>query len=113
MITLSIDFAQKLRAMRRAEKITQQKFSEITGIALGSIKQYETGHQPARADIAFRVLQCDMFEKYTMWLLHDKTFPQAGQISPALSLDGSERHTESQDLTQTTQKSRRSSRSAG
>ncbi|AXC64847.1 helix-turn-helix transcriptional regulator [Salmonella enterica subsp. enterica serovar Ealing] len=113
MITLSIDFAQKLRAMRRAEKITQQKFSEITGIALGSIKQYETGHQPARADIAFRVLQCDVFEKYTMWLLHDKTFPQAGQIAPALSLDGSERHTESQDLTQTTQKSRRSSRSAG
>lgn len=113
MITLSIDFAQKLRAMRRAEKITQQKFSEITGIALGSIKQYETGHQPARADIAFRVLQCDVFEKYTMWLLHDKTFPQAGQVSPALSLDGSEKHTESQDLTQTTQKSRRSSRSAG
>lgn len=113
MITLSIDFAQKLRAMRRAEKITQQKFSEITGIALGSIKQYETGHQPARADIAFRVLQCDVFEKYTMWLLHDKTFPQAGQIAPALSLDGSERHTESQDLTQATQKSRRSSRNAG
>lgn len=113
MITLSIDFAQKLRAMRRAEKITQQKFSEITGIALGSIKQYETGHQPARADIAFRVLQCDVFEKYTMWLLHDKIFPQAGQVSPALSLDGSERHTESQDLTRTTQKSRRSSRSAG
>ena len=113
MITLSIDFAQKLRAMRRAENITQQKFSEITGIALGSIKQYETGHQPARADIAFRVLQCDVFEKYTMWLLHDKTLPSAGQISPALSLDGSERHTESQGLTQATQKSRRSSRSAG
>ncbi|HFZ9214410.1 TPA: helix-turn-helix domain-containing protein [Salmonella enterica subsp. diarizonae serovar 61:r:-] len=113
MITLSIDFAQKLRAMRRAEKITQQKFSEITGIALGSIKQYEAGHQPARADIAFRVLQCDVFEKYTMWLLHDKTFPQAGQIAPALSLDGSEGHTESQDLTQTTQKLPRSSRNAG
>ncbi|EDI2592642.1 transcriptional regulator, partial [Salmonella enterica subsp. enterica serovar Muenchen] len=31
-----MDFAQKLRAMRCAEKITQQKFSEITGIALGS-----------------------------------------------------------------------------
>ncbi|EIX3164388.1 helix-turn-helix transcriptional regulator [Salmonella enterica] len=113
MITLSIDFAQKLRAMRRAEKITQQKFSEITGIALGSIKQYETGHQPARADIAFRVLQCDVFEKYTMWLLHDKTFPQAGQIAPALSLDGSIQSEADQVSTETTQKSSRSRRNAG
>lgn len=24
-----------------------------------------------------------------MWILHDKTFPAAGQVAPALSLDGS------------------------
>ncbi|EJG5923191.1 helix-turn-helix transcriptional regulator [Salmonella enterica] len=113
MITISIDFAQKLRAIRRSEKITQQKFSEITGIALGSVKQYETGHQPARADIAFRVLQCEVFEKYTMWLLHDKILPQAGQVAPALSLDGSFQSEEDQASAKTVQKSRRSRHNAG
>lgn len=113
MLTLSIDYSQKLKKIRIAEHFTQQEFSELTSVSYGFIKQYESGHKPARADIAVRVLQIPLFEKYTMWLLHDKTFPQAGQIAPALSLDGSERHTESQDLTQTTQKSRRSSRNAG
>lgn len=106
MNTLSMDFAQKLRAIRHAEKITQQKFSEVTGIALGSVKSYEAGHQPARADIAIRVLQCSLFEKYTMWLLHGKTFPQAGQIAPALSLDGSGGSEAAQDSTTTNSKSR-------
>lgn len=113
MVNMSRDYAKKLKAIRNAEKLTQAQFSEVTGVSVGTIGNYESGYKPARIEVVERVINVERFEKYTMWILHDKTFPQAGQISPALSLDGPERHTESQDLTQTTQKSRRSSRSAG
>ncbi|EJM4266946.1 helix-turn-helix domain-containing protein [Salmonella enterica] len=113
MITLSIDYAEKLKQIRLAEHLTQQQFSDLTGVSYGFLKQYESGHKPARSDIAVRVLQCNLFEKYTMWLLHDKTFPQAGQISPALSLDGSVQSEGDQASTKTTPKSSRSRRNAG
>ncbi|EEU6580405.1 helix-turn-helix domain-containing protein [Salmonella enterica] len=113
MLTLSIDYSQKLKKIRIAEHFTQQEFSELTSVSYGFIKQYESGHKPARADIAVRVLQIPLFEKYTMWLLHDKTFPQAGQIAPALSLDGSIQSEVDQVSTETTQKSPRSRRNAG
>ncbi|HDC2547949.1 TPA: helix-turn-helix transcriptional regulator [Salmonella enterica] len=113
MVNMSRDYAKKLKAIRNAEKLTQAQFSDVTGVSVGTIGNYESGYKPARIEVVERVINVERFEKYTMWILHDKTFPQAGQIAPALSLDGSERHTESQDLTQTTQKSRRSSRSAG
>ncbi|MCH5495761.1 helix-turn-helix transcriptional regulator [Salmonella enterica subsp. diarizonae serovar 16:z10:e,n,x,z15] len=107
MSTLSIDFSSKLKAMRKTEKMTQQRFSDITGIALSTIKKYESGNQPARADIAVRVTQCNLFKKYTMWLLHDEPVPGVGQISPALSLDGSNHSEVDQVSTKTTQKSHR------
>ncbi|EBS1325927.1 XRE family transcriptional regulator [Salmonella enterica subsp. enterica serovar Muenchen] len=113
MVNMSRDYAKKLKAIRNAEKLTQAQFSEVTGVSVGTIGNYESGYKPARIEIVERVINVERFEKYTMWLLHDKPLPQSGQIAPTLSPDGSERHTESQDLIETTQKSRRSSRSAG
>lgn len=37
-----------------------------------------------------KVLQVELFEKYTMWLLHGKIAPLAGQIAPELSHIGSD-----------------------
>ncbi len=34
-------------------------------------------------------MQVELFEKYMFWLIKDKTAPEAGQIAPALSLNGS------------------------
>ncbi|MFH7179858.1 transcriptional regulator, partial [Klebsiella pneumoniae] len=34
--------------------------------------------------------QHPLFEKYTLWLMTDKTAPQAGQIAPALAHIGPE-----------------------
>jgi transcriptional regulator with XRE-family HTH domain len=85
-MTLSIDYAEKLRAIRKAEKLTQKQFSELTGLSSGTVRNYETGVTQARAEVMERVLQVDLFEKYTLWLIHDKTVPAAGQIAP--SLDG-------------------------
>ncbi|EDT2969344.1 helix-turn-helix transcriptional regulator [Salmonella enterica subsp. enterica] len=113
MTMSSIDYSKKLRQIREAEGLTQKQFAELTGLAVSTVRSYEGVGQTARAAIVEKVIQVDRFEKYMFWLMKDKTLPSAGQVAPALSLDGSERHTESQDLTQTTQKSRRSSRNAG
>lgn len=107
MTTLSIDYAQKLRAVRKAEGLTQQKFSDITGLNISTIKRYESGHQSARSETLEKVLQVQLFEKYTLWLIHGKTAPVAGQIAPALSLDGSEELAADPASTNTTQKSHR------
>ncbi|EMD3063240.1 XRE family transcriptional regulator, partial [Salmonella enterica] len=69
--------------------------------------------QTARAAIVEKVIQADRFEKYMFWLLKDKILPQAGQIAPALSLDGAEERADVQDSTGTIQKSPRSRRNAG
>ncbi|EDS4242161.1 helix-turn-helix transcriptional regulator, partial [Salmonella enterica subsp. enterica] len=70
---MSRNYAEKLRQIRKAEGLTQKDFSELTGVALGTIKKYETGHQPARAEVLESVIEVQMFEKYTLWLMTDKT----------------------------------------
>lgn len=87
---MSIDYAKKLREIRKAEGITQKVFSELTGLAIGTIKSYEAGHQSARSEIVERVINVPKFEKYTLWLMTDKTAPSVGQIAPSLSPDGQE-----------------------
>ncbi|EMQ3667294.1 helix-turn-helix transcriptional regulator [Salmonella enterica] len=109
----SRDYAQKLRKVRKGEGLTQKEFADLTGLSLSTIRNYESGQKTARAEIMESVLQVQRFEKYTMWLLHDKTFPQAGQIAPALSLDGSIQSEEDQVSIEITQKSPRSRRNAG
>ncbi|EJK5914064.1 helix-turn-helix transcriptional regulator [Escherichia coli] len=85
---MSRDYADKLRQIRKAEGMTQKVFAEHTGLALGTIKSYEAGHQSARSEIVERVVNILQFEKYTLWLMTDKTAPAAGQIAPPLSPDG-------------------------
>lgn len=107
MGTMSIDYAKKLKEIRSAEKLTQPQVSELTGLSLSFIKQYETGFKPARAEAMEAFLTVKQFKKYTMWLLHDEVLPLAGQINPALSLDGSDHSEVDQVSTETTPKSHR------
>lgn len=85
-----MNLAQKLRAIRKAEGLTQAKFCEISGIALGTVKNYEGGHQDPGINVVMQVTNAKPFEKYTLWLMTDKTAPQAGQIAPALAHIGPE-----------------------
>ena len=104
MVILSIDYAKKLRQIRKAEGLTQKQFADITGLSLATIRNYESGQKNARAKI---------FEKYMLWLIKDKTLPVAGQIAPALSLDGSIQSEGDQVSIGITQKSPRSGRNVG
>ncbi|MCS2169071.1 helix-turn-helix domain-containing protein [Scandinavium sp. TWS1a] len=80
-----MNLAQKLRAIRKAEGLTQAKFCEISGIALGTLKNYEGGHQEPGIQVVMQVTNSKQFEKYTLWLMTGNTAPQAGQISPAFA----------------------------
>lgn len=83
------------------------------GVSVGTIGNYESGYKPARIEVVEKVIQVERFEKYTMWILHDKTFPAAGQVAPALSLDGSIQSEDDQASIDITQKSPRSGRNVG
>ncbi|WP_250552416.1 DNA-binding transcriptional regulator, partial [Escherichia coli] len=43
MVILSIDYAKKLRQIRKAEGLTQKQFADITGLSLATIRNYESG----------------------------------------------------------------------
>jgi len=83
-----MNLAQKLRSIRKAEGLTQAKFSEISGMALGTIKNYEGGHNDVGLQVVMQVVNRPEFQKYTLWLMTDKTAPEAGQIAPALAHSG-------------------------
>ncbi|EAY0820144.1 helix-turn-helix domain-containing protein [Salmonella enterica] len=85
---MSRDYAEKLRQIRKAEGLTQKNFAELTGVAIGTVKKYESGHQSARAEIVERAVGVQRFEKYTLWLMTGKIAPAAGQVAPSLSPDG-------------------------
>lgn len=85
---MSSDRGKKLKAIRESEGFSQASFAELTGINIGVIKNYEYGKQNPGISVIDRVLESKDFEKYTLWLMTDKTNEAAGQISPALSPDG-------------------------
>lgn len=88
MVTLSIDHGEKLKAIRKAEGMTQRDFATVLGIGLGTIKNYETGQKGVGAPILDKVANHPQFTKYTLWLMTGSIAPESGQISPALSPDG-------------------------
>lgn len=104
MRNMSMDYSKKLQRMREAEGLNRRQFSDITGIPLNTIQKYETGHQPARAELVERVIRIPVFHKYTLWLMTGQTGEAAGQIAPPLSHDGSCNLEGDQDSTETIQK---------
>ncbi|MCU6243875.1 helix-turn-helix domain-containing protein [Enterobacter asburiae] len=87
---MSSNRGKKLKAIRDAEGFTQSAFAELTGVNIGMIKNYESGRQGVGVTVIDRVLEAKDFKKYTLWLMTGETNEAAGQVSPALSLDGSE-----------------------
>lgn len=89
---MSIGYAEKLTQIRKAEGLTQAKLAEITGVSLGSIKNYESGQKEVGLLIVSKFTNHPRFKKYTMWLMSNEgeTCPEAGQVSPTLSHDGSD-----------------------
>jgi transcriptional regulator with XRE-family HTH domain len=83
--------AVKLRAIRKAEGLTPKEFSLLVNIPVGTVRNYEAGHNGIGLPIVQKILLVERFEKYTLWLMIGKTCEAAGQISPALSHNGHEK----------------------
>lgn len=90
-----MNIAQKIRAMRKAEGLTQARFCEISGLALSTLKNYEGGHAEPGLQVVLRITNTPLLEKYTLWLMTDKTAPEAGQISPVVAHSGQDETTSS------------------
>ncbi|MGQ8702859.1 helix-turn-helix transcriptional regulator [Serratia marcescens] len=88
MSSMSSSHAEKLKVIRKAEGLTQVAFAEEVGLALSTVRNYETGQREVGLSIVDKVVNHPRFEKYMMWLMSDKTSEAAGQISPTLSPDG-------------------------
>ncbi|MDF7662374.1 transcriptional regulator [Erwiniaceae bacterium L1_54_6] len=70
---------------------------DLTGIGLSTIKNYETKQKEPGLVIIDRFLSVELFQKYTLWLMTDKTAPEAGQIAPK----GAEELTQTDDTPRT------------
>lgn len=86
---MSTQLGKKIRDVRESEGLTREEFASLTGVAATTLKQYESGRRESiGSEILLKITQHPRFEKYTLWLMTDKTMESAGQISPALSPDG-------------------------
>lgn len=90
MSILSSGYPEKLKSIRKAEGLTQAKLAEETGVSLSAIRNYESGQKDVGLSIVTKFTNHPRFEKYTLWLMTDKTNEAAGQISPLLSPNGLE-----------------------
>lgn len=85
---MASDYTKKLKSIRKAEGLTQKAFSDLVGIPLGSIKNYETGRAEAGLKTIELIVNNPAFTKYTLWLMTGDVAPEVGQISPTLPQAG-------------------------
>lgn len=78
-----MELADKLKAIRQKEGLTQSQFCDATGISLSSYKKYELGLRLEISSIALmKITTHPRFTKYTLWLMTGHTALESGQISP-------------------------------
>ncbi|UDQ80178.1 helix-turn-helix domain-containing protein [Erwinia rhapontici] len=95
---MSSDYREKLRLIRKAEGLTQAAVAEETGIALSSIRNYESGGVAVGLKVIEKFLAMTRFQKYTLWLMTGQTAPESGQIAPK----GAEEITSEDDIASAT-----------
>lgn len=83
-----MNMSEKVKAIRIAEGLTQINFCKITGMALSTLKNYEGGHSEPSLTNMLLITNKPQFQKYTLWLMTDKTSPQSGQIAPGCAHSG-------------------------
>jgi transcriptional regulator with XRE-family HTH domain len=78
---MSMNFSDKIKLIRNYLNLSQEKFSQLTGISASSIKRIEGGGDTTFATLQKITTHSDL-QKYTLWLVSDTTNLAAGQISP-------------------------------
>lgn len=102
-----MNFSEKLKAIRRAEDLSQSQFGQLIDLPLPTIKKYESGSYSPSIQNLMKITKHPRFKKYALWLTTDEIAPEVGQISPILSRDGSGEQADAPDSTPHTEKSHR------
>ncbi|WP_136066423.1 helix-turn-helix transcriptional regulator [Modicisalibacter radicis] len=79
---MSTTDGEKIRAIREAEDMGRQEFSDLTGIKKQTLISTEQGRMACSLKTVKQVLS--VFPKYTMWLVNDQVLEEAGQVSPEI-----------------------------
>ena len=77
-----MELAEKLKAIRGREGLTQKEFGDLVGISVNTIKKYESSAFEMGYGALTKVLQHPRFTRYTLWLMTDAVAPECGQLSP-------------------------------
>ena len=74
--------AEKIRVIRKAERLTQKDFCEVVGISESSFRKYEAGFIKVGAPALLKITNHPRFKKYALWLVTDDFAVMPAQISP-------------------------------
>ena len=78
-----MELAEKLKAIRIKEGLTQSELCEATGLSLSSYKKYELALRTEVSSVALlKLTNHERFKKYTLWLMTGDVAPTCGQVSP-------------------------------
>ncbi|WP_134333629.1 DNA-binding transcriptional regulator [Pseudomonas sp. LAIL14HWK12:I2] len=77
-----MDLAEKLKAIRRSEGLTQSEFCALVGLSISTYKKYEASMFEMGFGALSSVVNHPRFRKYTLWLMIDEVAPECGQIRP-------------------------------
>ncbi|MGC9744398.1 helix-turn-helix transcriptional regulator [Pseudomonas sp. P1B16] len=78
-----MELAEKLKAIRIKEGLTQSELCEATGLSLSSYKKYELALRIEVSSVALlKITNHERFKKYTLWLMTGDVAPVCGQVSP-------------------------------
>ena len=81
-----MSLGKKIKAVRIAERLTQDEMSQLIDVPMVSLKSYELGKRSVNEKNLMKVTKHERFEKYAYWLTTDKTLPESGQIAPDFSI---------------------------
>lgn len=80
------DLGKKLHAIRLAEELSEDEFSSLTGISIGTLRKYESGLFAVKAGDLLKVTRNSALQKYSYWLTTGHVLPESGQICPDFSI---------------------------
>lgn len=79
---MSSGISEKIRELRESLGMGRQAFVDKTGIPKNTLINIEQGRNDPSYSSIKAIL--DVWPEYTLWLMNDKTAPEAGQISPEI-----------------------------
>ncbi|PMM76296.1 transcriptional regulator [Vibrio splendidus] len=81
-----MELGKKIKAIRIAERLSQEEMSQLIDISVGAQRNYEQERREPKGDFLMKITKHERFKKYTYWLMTDEVLPESGQISPDFSI---------------------------